>query len=246
MASARLGEGGRPVLTLPDGTELDGPGPATDAALAGWLGRDVALVPAAGDPGGRAEFFADATDDSSAAIEWTMPQGRFVNALPLLLLTADSLRAGQGGPRRRVGRPAVSPQPAAGGRRGRVDGGRVARPRARRRGRAPAAREAVYPLHHDHAPPAGARRRRGHVPGGRPPPRRGAGRAGAGRRARDGQRRVTSCETWADRRPIQDDSVPPSRCPWRAVGSESLRSTVAAQLPRSFSASSDLVPGSAA
>ena len=95
MASARLGEGGRPVLTLPDGTELDSPGSATDAALAGWLGRDVALVPAAGDPGGQAEFFADATDDSSAAIEWTMPQGRFVDALPLLLLTADSLRAGR-------------------------------------------------------------------------------------------------------------------------------------------------------
>ena len=95
MASARLGDGGRPVLTLPDGAVLDGPGPATDAAVAAWLGRDVALVPAADDPGGRAEFFADATDDASDVLEWTMPAGRFVDALPLLLLTADSLRAGR-------------------------------------------------------------------------------------------------------------------------------------------------------
>jgi uncharacterized protein YcbX len=84
------------VITLPDGTVLDGPGPATDAALRDWLGRDCALADAAGDPGGRAEFFADATDDGSAAIEWTMPAGRYHDSLPLLLVTADSLRAGRG------------------------------------------------------------------------------------------------------------------------------------------------------
>ena len=95
LASARLGAHGGPVITLPDGSVLDGPGPATDAALAGWLARDVALAGAAGDPGGRAEFFADATDDDSAAIEWTMPPGRYHDSLPLLLVTADSLRAGR-------------------------------------------------------------------------------------------------------------------------------------------------------
>jgi uncharacterized protein YcbX len=95
LASARLGADGGPVITLPDGAVLDGPGPATDAALRDWLGRDVALAAAADDPGGRAEFFADATDDRSGAIEWTMPAGRYHDSLPLLLVTADSLRAGR-------------------------------------------------------------------------------------------------------------------------------------------------------
>jgi uncharacterized protein YcbX len=95
LASARLGAHGGPVITLPDGAVLDGPGPATDDALRGWLGRDVALAGAAGDPGGRAEYFADATDDRSRAIEWTMPAGRYHDSLPLLLVTADSLRAGR-------------------------------------------------------------------------------------------------------------------------------------------------------
>ncbi len=91
-AAASLGEHGQPRITLPDGMVLDGLGPATDAALAEWLGRPVALVPAAGAPGGRAEFFADALDDTSTAIEWTMPPGRFVDAAPLLVLTTASIR----------------------------------------------------------------------------------------------------------------------------------------------------------
>lgn len=95
LAAARLGDRGEPVITLPDGAVLDGAGRATDAALAAWLGRDVALVPAAGAPGGRAEAFTDATDDASAPFEFTMPAGRFVDQLPLLLVTADSLRAGR-------------------------------------------------------------------------------------------------------------------------------------------------------
>jgi uncharacterized protein YcbX len=45
-----------------------------------------------GAPAGRAEYFADATDDASQAIEWTMPADRFVDALPLLVLTTASLR----------------------------------------------------------------------------------------------------------------------------------------------------------
>jgi uncharacterized protein YcbX len=92
-AAATLGEDGQPEIRLPDGTSLRGTGPATDAALTGWLGQPVTLAAAAGAPGGRAEFFADATDDTSAAIEWTMPPGRFVDALPLLVLTTASLRA---------------------------------------------------------------------------------------------------------------------------------------------------------
>jgi uncharacterized protein YcbX len=92
LAAATLRGDGEPELTVPDGTVVCGVGDATDAVLSDWLGRPVSLVPAAGAPGGQAEFFADATDDTSAAIEWTMPEGRFVDALPLLVLTTASLR----------------------------------------------------------------------------------------------------------------------------------------------------------
>lgn len=45
-----------------------------------------------GGDAGRAEYFADATDDTSDAIEWTMPVGRYVDAAPVLVLTTASLR----------------------------------------------------------------------------------------------------------------------------------------------------------
>jgi uncharacterized protein YcbX len=92
-ATATLGEGAEPVIELPDGTGLIGAGDVTDRALSDWLGRPVRLVEAAAH-GDRAEFFADPTDDTSEAIEWTMPPERFVDAMPLLLLTTASLRAG--------------------------------------------------------------------------------------------------------------------------------------------------------
>jgi uncharacterized protein YcbX len=93
-ASAALDADGAVEITLPDGTTTTGGGSATDAALTNWLGHDVTLLHAADSPGGHAEFFADATDDTSAAIEWTMPVGRFVDAMPILLVTTASLRAG--------------------------------------------------------------------------------------------------------------------------------------------------------
>ena len=91
-AAATLDDDG-PVVVLPDGATLRGLGAVTDAGLREWLGRPVTLVAAEGATGARAEFFADATDDTTAAIEWTMPAGRFVDAMPLLLLTTASLRA---------------------------------------------------------------------------------------------------------------------------------------------------------
>ena len=94
LASATLGDDDEPIIVLPSGDGCRGTGPETDAALSEWLGRRVELVGAVGAPGGEAEFFADATDDSSQAIAWTMPAGRFVDAAPLLLLTTASLRAG--------------------------------------------------------------------------------------------------------------------------------------------------------
>ena len=95
-AAASLDSAGRPVITLPDGTMLHDVGARTDEALGAWLGRSVTLVAAQDAPRGRAEAFADATDDSSAVLEWTMPQGRFVDAMPLLLVTTASLRAAAG------------------------------------------------------------------------------------------------------------------------------------------------------
>jgi len=92
FASAALAADGTPLITLPSGDLLDGPGTETDDALSVWLGKAVRLVSAVAVPPARAEFFADATDDSSEAIEWTMPAGRFVDALPLLVLTTASLR----------------------------------------------------------------------------------------------------------------------------------------------------------
>jgi uncharacterized protein YcbX len=94
LARASMADDGQPEIVLPDGQQVRGTGSRTDTALSAWLGRPVALVPAHGAPGGDAEYFADATDDNSAAIEWTMPAGRFVDAMPLLVLTTASLRAG--------------------------------------------------------------------------------------------------------------------------------------------------------
>jgi hypothetical protein len=92
-ASARL-VANQAELKLPTGDVCRGTGPATDEALSAWLGAAVSLVAAAAQPPSQAEYFADATDDSSAAIEWTMPSGRFVDAAPLLVLTTASLRSG--------------------------------------------------------------------------------------------------------------------------------------------------------
>jgi hypothetical protein len=92
FAGATLAPDGAPVITLSTGVTCDGPGPKTDAVLSDWLGRPVHLVKAVDAPPGSAEYFADATDDASEAIEWTMPAGRFVDALPLLVLTTASLR----------------------------------------------------------------------------------------------------------------------------------------------------------
>lgn len=91
-AAATLAPDGSPVIPLPSGETCHGLGPRTDAALSAWLGKPVRLVSSIGAPAARAEYFADATDDTSEAIEWTMPADRFVDAAPLLMLTTASLR----------------------------------------------------------------------------------------------------------------------------------------------------------
>jgi uncharacterized protein YcbX len=94
MAAASLAADGEPDILLPSGVVCHGTGPQTDSALSDWLQRPVTLVGAEGAPAGQAEFFADATDDTSPALEWTMPIDRFVDAMPLLVLTTASLRTG--------------------------------------------------------------------------------------------------------------------------------------------------------
>ena len=94
FASSRLAAGDLPVITLPDGQELAGTGPVTDAALSVWLGKPVTLIAASESNAARAEYFADATNDASQAIEWTMPEGRFVDAFSVLVLTTAGLRGG--------------------------------------------------------------------------------------------------------------------------------------------------------
>jgi uncharacterized protein YcbX len=81
-----------PVITLPDGSTVVGPGRQTDRQLSEWLTGPVSLVASLGSDAGKAEFFADATDDTSQAIEWMMPEGRYVDAAPILMLTTASLR----------------------------------------------------------------------------------------------------------------------------------------------------------
>jgi uncharacterized protein YcbX len=85
---------GLPVVTLPDGRVAEGLGATTDRLLSDWLGSPVSPVTAQEEAPGRAEFFEDATDDSSRAIEWTMPERRYVDAAALLVLSTASLRTG--------------------------------------------------------------------------------------------------------------------------------------------------------
>jgi uncharacterized protein YcbX len=94
LASAHV-DGDEPVIHLPTGDTHRGLGADTDRALSRWLGAPVVLAAAAGASPAAAEFFADATDDASAAIEWTMPPGRFVDAMAVLVVTTASLAAGK-------------------------------------------------------------------------------------------------------------------------------------------------------
>ena len=94
FAASRIGTDDVPLIRLPGGRMLTGPGPATDDALSAWLGKAVTLVSAIECDASRAEYFADATDDNSRAIEWTMPQGRFVDAYPVLVMSTAGLRSG--------------------------------------------------------------------------------------------------------------------------------------------------------
>ena len=93
LASAAR-DGDTVTITLPGGDTVVVGEPGTDERVSDWLDGPISVVPSRGSERGRAECFADATDDSSEAIEFTMPQGRFVDAAHILVLTTASLRAG--------------------------------------------------------------------------------------------------------------------------------------------------------
>jgi len=80
LGASSADDGDEPVITLPDGSTVVGPGTRTDRQLSDWLASPVSLVPSQGAAAGKAEYFEDATDDTSQAVEWTMPDGRYVDA----------------------------------------------------------------------------------------------------------------------------------------------------------------------
>lgn len=94
LASSRLMDTGV-ELRLPGGDVLVAPSAQADEVLSEWIGRQVALVSAGTFGAGVGEYFEDATDDNSPVVSWTMPPGRFVDALPLLIVTTASLRQGR-------------------------------------------------------------------------------------------------------------------------------------------------------
>jgi uncharacterized protein YcbX len=94
LASARL-IGTGVEIALPDGEVLTAPSADADDLLSNWIGRRVSVAHAESMDAGVGEFFADATDDNSKVMSWTMPPGRFVDALPLLVVTTASLRQGR-------------------------------------------------------------------------------------------------------------------------------------------------------
>jgi uncharacterized protein len=77
-------------------SEFIGLSPGLDAALSAWLELDVALVPAKDHPPVRAENFDDALDESGPVHDWQLPEGRFVDSAPLLLITTATLESAVG------------------------------------------------------------------------------------------------------------------------------------------------------
>ena len=165
LAAAASYDDGTPVITLPDGRVSVGPGEGTDRLLSEWLGSPVSLVPSVGTDPGRAEYFADATDDTSQAIEWTMPEGRYVDAAAVLAphhgIVAHRRRSASGGPMGSAPLPTEHPARSRGSRVGRGRMGRRIRPGRWRRG---AAAPAVHSVHDGDQGAARARRRQGHLP----------------------------------------------------------------------------------
>jgi uncharacterized protein YcbX len=85
-------DGDEPVIELPDGTRLAGPGAATDAALSEWLDRPVTLQ-RAGAEGASFSMTFNVDDEDQDVFEWPTPPGTFLDLAPVHLLTTASLAA---------------------------------------------------------------------------------------------------------------------------------------------------------
>jgi uncharacterized protein YcbX len=98
---AHVSSVGELTLSVPwkspeDAREFIGLSPGLDAALSEWLGHDVALVPAEDHPVVSAENFDDALDETGPVHDWQLPEGRFVDSAPLLLITTATLESAVG------------------------------------------------------------------------------------------------------------------------------------------------------
>jgi uncharacterized protein len=86
----------RPGAETAESGEFRGMSPELDTALSEWLGLEVALMPAKDHPVVSAENFDDALDESGPVHDWKLPEGRFVDSAPLLLITTATLESAAG------------------------------------------------------------------------------------------------------------------------------------------------------
>jgi uncharacterized protein YcbX len=80
------------AITLPDGSRLEVGGPETDAALSGWLGRDVRLVEAGDDEALAYEMTFDPPDDDAEYYAIDVPTGSLVDLAAAHLVALPTLR----------------------------------------------------------------------------------------------------------------------------------------------------------
>jgi uncharacterized protein YcbX len=91
-AGAEL-EGDRLTITLADGRRLSPDDAGVDEALSAWLGRAVALEHAGPESSAVYDFYVDPEDETSEAIEFDTPDGTFMDAAAIHILTTGSLRS---------------------------------------------------------------------------------------------------------------------------------------------------------
>jgi uncharacterized protein len=92
MAAARH-DGGRVVITLPDGTEHASDDPGVHAALSGWLDHEVRLSPPPADGVYPMEMHTGMSDEDSPLFDWPGPPGSWVDLADAHWLTTASLAA---------------------------------------------------------------------------------------------------------------------------------------------------------
>ncbi len=100
---AQVSSVGEITVSIPEQTETSegarefiGLSPGLDAALSAWLDGDVALMAAKDHPIVSAENFDDALDETGPVHDWQLPEGRFVDSAPLLLITTATLESAVG------------------------------------------------------------------------------------------------------------------------------------------------------